>query len=230
VCSVGGVQSALQYIGLGLDTLWHINGIYMQQKSCWSKFEPLLALSLHMCTCPEQTIPSCSHGVLLLTCLRVLLPPACMSVCHLQVNLKPSSSSSSSSGSSGRRLLRSTSAPHHTRRLHQKISASQAEAEAVIAQSVENLYALGGVAPGGSMRYEWYVPDAAGPGSRDGPVVVYAYVSGVDHIKHINAGERGGEGPRGTLLGEGLQEAVLSMQHAMAEHPDPCKAVGWLTV
>jgi hypothetical protein len=58
----------------------------------------------------------------------------------------------------------------------------------VIAQSVENLYALGGVAPRGSMRYEWFVPDTAGPGSRDGPVVVYAYVSGVDHIKHINAG------------------------------------------
>lgn len=60
----------------------------------------------------------------------------------------------------------------------------------MIAQSVENLYALGGVAPGGSMRYEWFVPDTAGPASRDGPVVVYAYVSGVDHIKHINAGMR----------------------------------------
>jgi hypothetical protein len=77
----------------------------------------------------------------------------------------------------------------HQRRLTQ-ITASQAEAEAVIAQSVENLYALGGVAPGASMRYEWFVPDTAGPGSRDGPVVVYAYVSGVDHIKHINAGAR----------------------------------------
>lgn len=38
------------------------------------------------------------------------------------------------------------------------------------------------------MRYEWFVPDTAGPASRDGPVVAYAYVSGVDHIKHINAG------------------------------------------
>lgn len=70
------------------------------------------------------------------------------------------------------------------------ISASQAEAEAVIAQSVENIYALGGVAPGSSKTYEWFVPDTAGPASRDGPVAVYAYVSGIDHIKHINSGER----------------------------------------
>ncbi|KAF6265588.1 Cupredoxin [Scenedesmus sp. NREL 46B-D3] len=44
------------------------------------------------------------------------------------------------------------------------------------------------VAPGSSKRYEWFVPDTAGPGSSDGPSVAYAYVSGVDHIKHINAG------------------------------------------
>lgn len=88
---------------------------------------------------------------------------------------------------SGRKLLHSRTPQ---RRLSQ-ITASQAEAEAVIAQSVENIYALGGVAPGGEMRYEWFVPDTAGPASRDGPVVVYAYVSGVDHIKHINAGEQG---------------------------------------
>ena len=84
----------------------------------------------------------------------------------------------------GRKLLRSMGGQ---RRL-QQISASQAEAEAVISQSVENLYALGAVAPGATQRYEWFVPDTAGPASRDGPVVVYAYVSGVDHIKHISAG------------------------------------------
>lgn len=86
----------------------------------------------------------------------------------------------------GRKLLHSIG-----RKLHQ-ITASQAEAEAVIAQSVENLYALGGVAPGGTAHYEWFVPDTAGPASKDGPVVVYAYVSGVDHIKHINAGGQAG--------------------------------------
>lgn len=97
----------------------------------------------------------------------------------------------------GRKLLSllTHGAATNQRKLSQ-ISASQAEAEAVIAQSVENLYALGGVAPGGEMRYEWYVPDTAGPASRDGPVVVYAYVSGVDHIKHINAGGRWGVNDR----------------------------------
>lgn len=98
---------------------------------------------------------------------------------------------------SGRKLLRSatlggsTSSRGTTQRQARQlaqISAAQAEAEAVIAQSVENIYALGGVAPGGTMKYEWFVPDSAGPASRDGPSVVYSYVSGVDHIKHINAG------------------------------------------
>lgn len=32
------------------------------------------------------------------------------------------------------------------------------------------------------------MPDAAGPGPADGDAVAYAYVSGADHIKHINAG------------------------------------------
>lgn len=73
------------------------------------------------------------------------------------------------------------------RRLLQ-ISAHQAEAEAVIAQSVDNLYVLNGVAPGGQVRYEWFVPEEAGPASRDGDSIVYSYVSGVDHIKHINSG------------------------------------------
>lgn len=81
----------------------------------------------------------------------------------------------------GRRLLRAR------RRLAQ-ITAAQAEAEAVIAQSVENLYSLNAVAPNGTYRYEWLVPDSAAPGPGDGEVVAYAYVSGVDHIKHINAG------------------------------------------
>jgi len=44
------------------------------------------------------------------------------------------------------------------------------------------------VAPGGSFKYEWLVPDASAPGPADGDSVAYAYVSGVDHIKHINAG------------------------------------------
>lgn len=103
-------------------------------------------------------------------------------VCPAQVNLA-ADPKQQQPPATGRKLLRGQ------RRL-QQITASQAEAEAVIAQSVENLYALGGVAPGGSQRYEWFVPDTAGPASRDGPVVVYSYVSGVDHIKHINAGER----------------------------------------
>jgi hephaestin len=87
----------------------------------------------------------------------------------------------------GRRLLRNATAAGGRRRLSQ-ISAAAAEAEAVIAQSVDNIYALGKVAPGASKLYEWFVPDTAGPGSNDGPSVAYAYVSGVDHIKHINAG------------------------------------------
>lgn len=73
------------------------------------------------------------------------------------------------------------------RRLSQ-ITAAQAEAEAVIAQSVENIYSLGAVAPRGQATYEWLVPDSAAPGPNDGDAVAYAYVSGVDHIKHINAG------------------------------------------
>ncbi|KAI8463551.1 MAG: multicopper ferroxidase [Monoraphidium minutum] len=88
----------------------------------------------------------------------------------------------------GRRLLRAAAAAG--RRLSQ-ITAAQAEAEAVIAQSVANLYTLSAVAPGGTHKYEWLVPDAAGPGSGDGDAVAYAYVSGVDHIKHINAGLAG---------------------------------------
>lgn len=81
----------------------------------------------------------------------------------------------------GRRMLRAV------RRLAQ-ITAAQAEAEAVVAQSVENLYSLNAVRPNGTYRYEWLVPDSAAPGPNDGEVVAYAYVSGVDHIKHINAG------------------------------------------
>lgn len=73
------------------------------------------------------------------------------------------------------------------RRLSQ-ITAAQAEAEAVIAQSVSNIYSLGAVAPRGKAKYEWLVPDSAAPGPADGDAVAYAYVSGVDHIKHINAG------------------------------------------
>lgn len=80
----------------------------------------------------------------------------------------------------GRRLLRA-------RRLSQ-ITAAQAEAEAVIAQSVANIYSLSAVAPGAKTKYEWLVPDAAAPGPADGDAVAYAYVSGADHIKHINAG------------------------------------------
>jgi hypothetical protein len=104
------------------------------------------------------------------------------------VNLAPSKRPAAA----GRRLF-------HSHRRLQQITASQAEAEAVIAQSVENLYALGGVAPGATARYEWFVPDTAGPASKDGPVVVYAYVSGVDHIKHINAGEHVNGWPQGVL-------------------------------
>ncbi len=58
----------------------------------------------------------------------------------------------------------------------------------MIAQSVANIYSLAAVAPGGSTKYEWLVPDSAGPGPADGDAVAYAYVSGADHIKHINAG------------------------------------------
>jgi hypothetical protein len=153
----------------------------------------LLGQPTAACSCSEQALLCLLSLLLLIALLRLHPPTHTHTSVPLQVNLKASSSSSSKDAASGRRLLRSAAAAApHQRRLHQKISASQAEAEAVIAQSVENLYALGGVAPGGSMRYEWYVPDGAGPGSRDGPVVVYAYVSGVDHIKHINAGELGG--------------------------------------
>lgn len=73
------------------------------------------------------------------------------------------------------------------RRLSQT-TAAQAGAEAVIAQSVANVYILGAVAPRGKATYEWLVPDSAAPGPADGDAVAYAYVSGVDHIKHINAG------------------------------------------
>eukprot|EP00775_Hariotina_reticulata_P011260 gene11260-11409_t len=101
-----------------------------------------------------------------------------------QVNLAESESAAASPpASAGRRLLQRAA-----RRGLQQITAAQAEAEAVIAQSVENIYALGQVGPSQTYKYEWYVPDDAGPASRDGSSVVYAYVSGVDHIKHINAG------------------------------------------
>jgi hypothetical protein len=82
------------------------------------------------------------------------------------------------SSSGARRLL--------GRRLAQ-ITAAQAEAEAIIAQSVENMYQLNGVAPGARTTYQWLVPDSV-LGPRDPGAAVYAYVSGVDHIKHINAG------------------------------------------
>lgn len=104
-----------------------------------------------------------------------------------QVNLAeaeaalPGAAAPTPGAAAGRRLLRAA------RRLAQ-ITAAQAEAEAVIAQSVENLYSLNAVPPNGTYRYEWLVPDASAPGPRDGDVVAYAYVSGVDHIKHINAG------------------------------------------
>uniref|UniRef100_A0A383V6F7 Plastocyanin-like domain-containing protein n=1 Tax=Tetradesmus obliquus TaxID=3088 RepID=A0A383V6F7_TETOB len=101
----------------------------------------------------------------------------------------PAAAAPAAVSTAGRRLLtqRSAAGSSSSRRLSQ-ISAAAAEAEAVIAQSVDNIYALGKVAPGGSKRYEWFVPDTAGPGSSDGPSVAYSYVSGVDHIKHINAG------------------------------------------
>lgn len=95
----------------------------------------------------------------------------------------PTVAPASAAASAGRKLLR-TGAGRHL----QQFTAAQAEAEAVIAQSVENLYSLGKVAPNGTFRYEWYVPDEAGPASKDGVSIVYSYVSGVDHIKHINAG------------------------------------------
>ncbi|KIZ07330.1 hypothetical protein MNEG_0617 [Monoraphidium neglectum] len=112
----------------------------------------------------------------------------------------------------GRRLL-----ARGARRSLAQITAAQAEAEAVIAQSVENLYSLGAVAPDASVRYEWYVPDAAAPGPSDGDAVAYAYVSGVDQIKHTNAGlvgavviyEKGGLGKDGgnaTHGGGGVRE------------------------
>eukprot|EP00879_Flechtneria_rotunda_P000261 GHRR01000344.1.p1 GENE.GHRR01000344.1~~GHRR01000344.1.p1 ORF type:complete len:1159 (+),score=375.53 GHRR01000344.1:116-3592(+) len=82
----------------------------------------------------------------------------------------------------GRKLLAGA------RKLQQGITAAEAEAEAIIAQSVANIYTLNAVQPGGNFKYEWFVPDSAGPASKDGNSVVYAYVSGVDHIKHINAG------------------------------------------
>jgi hypothetical protein len=85
----------------------------------------------------------------------------------------------------GRRLLREAAAAG-SRLLHQ-ITAAQAEAEAIITQSVDNLYALGSVGPQETKVYRWLVPDDA-MGPRDDTSVVYAYVSGVDHIKHINAG------------------------------------------
>ena len=87
--------------------------------------------------------------------------------------------------SAGRRLLREAAASAG-RWLHQ-ITAAQAEAEAIITQSVDNLYALGSVGPRESRVYRWLVPDEA-IGPLDDTSVVYAYVSGVDHIKHINAG------------------------------------------
>jgi hephaestin len=97
----------------------------------------------------------------------------------------PAPAAAAGPAASGRRLLAGSSSS--SRKLSQ-FTAAAAEAEAIIAQSVDNIYALGKVAPGASKRYEWYVPDTAGPGSSDGPSVAYAYVSGVDHIKHINAG------------------------------------------
>jgi hephaestin len=103
-----------------------------------------------------------------------------------QVNLgeaEAEAAAAAAAPSAGRRLLQQVP----WRRL-QQITAAEAEAEAIIAQSVENIYALGQVGPDQTYRYEWYVPDEAGPASRDGSSVVYAYVSGVDHIKHINAG------------------------------------------
>ncbi|GBF99637.1 multicopper ferroxidase [Raphidocelis subcapitata] len=107
----------------------------------------------------------------------------------------------------GRRLLSG-------RRGLSQITAAQAEAEAVIAQSVSNIYSLGAVRPGAPAKYEWLVPDAAGPGPVDGDVVAYAYVSGVDHIKHINAGLVGAllvyaKGAMPAADGGGLRELPL---------------------
>lgn len=91
----------------------------------------------------------------------------------------------------GRRLLRGPAgAPGRGRRLSQ-ITAAQAEAEAAISQSVDNLYSLGPIGPFGQHTYEWLVPEAAAPGPGDGDAVAYAYVSGVDTIKHINSGLAG---------------------------------------
>eukprot|EP00878_Enallax_costatus_P001155 GHUV01001296.1.p1 GENE.GHUV01001296.1~~GHUV01001296.1.p1 ORF type:complete len:885 (+),score=249.43 GHUV01001296.1:1539-4193(+) len=91
-----------------------------------------------------------------------------------------------SNSSTGRRLLMRQ--PRAATRSLKQFTAAQAEAEAVVAQSVENIYSLGAVKPNGTFKYEWFVPDEAGPASADGVSVVYSYVSGVDHIKHINAG------------------------------------------
>jgi hephaestin len=75
-----------------------------------------------------------------------------------------------------------------SRRLAYSYAATPAAAAEEAVQPVGNIYAEDKVAPGASKVYEWFVPDSAGPGSRDGSSVLYAYVSGVDHIEHINAG------------------------------------------
>jgi hypothetical protein len=142
---------------------------------------------------------------------------------------KPTANSSAvAQPAAGRRLLGAPAAAAATvadieaqpRSVSKKATPAQAEAEAATPQAVENLYSLGAVAPGASVRYEWYVPDAAAPGPGDGDAVAYAYVSGVDQIKHTNAGlvgavvvyKKGGLGKDGgnaTHGGGGVRELPL---------------------
>jgi len=68
------------------------------------------------------------------------------------------------------------------------ITAGEAAGEAAVAAATSSLSSEAGVAPGGARRYEWLVPEGAGPGPNDGDVVAYSYSSGASPIAHANAG------------------------------------------
>jgi uncharacterized cupredoxin-like copper-binding protein len=68
------------------------------------------------------------------------------------------------------------------------ITAGEAAAEAAVASATSSLQSDAGVKPGGKRRYEWLVPEGAGPGPVDGDAVAYSYSSGASPIAHSNAG------------------------------------------